>query len=63
MFGTSTVCLELLQYVHMIFLQLVCAQYDRVVYYVRYAIAAYGWKTDYHNNALRGVATSFGRMG
>ncbi|CAI8015199.1 Diacylglycerol lipase-beta, partial [Geodia barretti] len=40
----------------------VCAQYNRVVYYVRYATAAYGWKIDYHNNALRGIATSLGRM-
>ena len=47
---------------HTLFLQSVCAQYNRVVYYVRYATAAYGWKIDYHNNALRGIATSLGRM-
>ena len=61
-FGTFTVCLEPTVWIHTLFLQSVCAQYNRVVYYVRYATAAYGWKIDYHNNALRGIATSLGRM-
>ena len=42
--------------------QSVCAHYNRLVYYVKYATAAYGWRTDTYGNGLRGLATSLGRM-
>ena len=38
--------------------QSVCAHYNRVVHYMRFAVAAYGWKLYAYKNGLRGMAST-----
>ena len=35
-----------------------CAHYNRVVYYIKFAMAAYGWKLLAYRNGLRGMAST-----
>lgn len=43
-------------------LQSVCAQYNRMIYYMRFAMAAYGWRLYAYKNGLRGIINTLSNI-